>query len=503
MDWSAADLPGALRKFKAICDLIFEGPMHEREEELKVKYLQIWSGEEGIELISTWQMTDAEKKSLDTYWTKFSAYVTPKSNFRISRFRLRSLKQQPQEAVDAFAKRIRMLVAECGYVNNDDHMIDALIYGTKLKSVQSKLLQKDATMTFDQALDVARLEEATQQQLLDLSETAVVHATKHQKRDDRKPKACGRCNKEHSASPRSKCPAYGTTCSKCGKRNHWAVVCRQETRTPQLREDHPGSTKPRPKPRSKIHEMTTEEDHTEEPLYFNTLEIAHLASDELTQAMVEVGVQTKGDACKKKLTCKIDTGAEGNVLPVALYRRIVNKSDADELTELQKSKTVIKAYGGSTIPQYGTCKLTLTHAQQTVESLFHVVKCSGPAILGLPSCRALNLVTLNLALNIDDPPDIADGDPKEKNVILEEFSDCFKGIGCFEGEYKITLDPDVPPVVHPPRRVPISLRDKLKDELDKLQSQDILDRVVKPTDWVNSCVCTTKANGALRLCQKT
>jgi RNase P/RNase MRP subunit p30 len=88
MDWSAADLPSALRKFKAICDLIFDGPMNEKEEAIKFKYLQIWSGEEGIELISTWRMTESEKKLLNTYWTRFTAYVTPKSNFRISRFKL-------------------------------------------------------------------------------------------------------------------------------------------------------------------------------------------------------------------------------------------------------------------------------------------------------------------------------------------------------------------------------------------------------------------------------
>ena len=76
----------------------------------------------------------------------------------------------------------------------------------------------------------------------------------------------------------------------------------------------------------------------------------------------------------------------------------------------------------------------------------------------------------------------------------------FEGIGCFEGEFHITLDPTVPPVVHPPRRVPEALREPLKKALDNLEAQGIIAKVTEPTDWVNSLVCVTKSNGTLRLC---
>ena len=70
----------------------------------------------------------------------------------------------------------------------------------------------------------------------------------------------------------------------------------------------------------------------------------------------------------------------------------------------------------------------------------------------------------------------------------------------FECECKITLDPNVTPVVHPPRRVPVALRDALKHELDSLVKKEILSPVTYPTDWVNSCVCVTKPNGKISLC---
>ena len=54
--------------------------------------------------------------------------------------------------------------------------------------------------------------------------------------------------------------------------------------------------------------------------------------------------------------------------------------------------------------------------------------------------------------------------------------------------------------MHPPCSVLEALREPLRKELDSLVTQGILAKVSKPTDWVNSLVCVTKSNGALRLC---
>ena len=69
-----------------------------------------------------------------------------------------------------------------------------------------------------------------------------------------------------------------------------------------------------------------------------------------------------------------------------------------------------------------------------------------------------------------------------KAYVLRKYKDCFEGVGCFEGEYHVTLDATVPPVVHPPRRIPVALRDLLANELDKLEKQAIIAKVDKPTD---------------------
>ena len=56
------------------------------------------------------------------------------------------------------------------------------------------------------------------------------------------------------------------------------------------------------------------------------------------------------------------------------------------------------------------------------------------------------------------------------------------------------------PVQHAPRRVPVAIRDKLKQTLEHLTQQGIITPVTEPTDWISSMVVVTKKNGMLRIC---
>lgn len=55
-----------------------------------------------------------------------------------------------------------------------------------------------------------------------------------------------------------------------------------------------------------------------------------------------------------------------------------------------------------------------------------------------------------------------------KEQILEEYSDVLEGLGCMQGPCRLEVDETVWPVVHSHRKVPVALRDLLKEELDKL-----------------------------------
>jgi len=170
MDWSATDAVRAFAKFKELCLLLFNGPLADINEERQVNYLLLWVGDEGRELATSWNLPDADRKRLKSYWDRYEKFVKPKSNFRIARFKLQGAKQSEGKSVDQFVKRIRLIASECAYQADqiDEHLIDTLIFGCTSERIKSKLLQKDENLTLDAALDVARTEEATQAQLRDL-----------------------------------------------------------------------------------------------------------------------------------------------------------------------------------------------------------------------------------------------------------------------------------------------------------------------------------------------
>ena len=513
MDWNSSDPAQSFRKFRALCELMFDGPLQDKTEETKIKYLLIWSGEEGIELSSTWNLTVDEKKSLLVHYTRFETYVAPKSNFRLARYKLRMLKQGQSETVDAFIKRARVLIQECKYVGANEHLLDTLIYGTNSSRVQTKLMQGDERMSLDQAIDIARTEEATRSQLDDIAGKEVHHVktskqfpkasqkSDHPKRNKQEEKQCGNCGKHHNVTQRSNCPAFGTKCANCGKRNHWAKVCRIKDTTPKAYSNphqssysnpHQSTSNPRHK---KVHSVDTDDQRN---LYFDTVQVSSI--DHVTQAITRLHIKSSENA--ENIECKIDTGAEGNMLSLKTFEKLFPQSGAASLTP---SSTTLTAYGGSTVTNYGTCRVSIKHKDIEEMSEFHVVDVGGPALLGLPTCRALKLVTLHYTVESSPPTPPTQqakhpGDQLEKKRILAEYADCFEGVGCFPGEYTITVDPKIPAVIHAPRRVPVALQEPLRKELENLTKQGIIAKVERPTDWVNSCVCVTKPNGSIRLC---
>ena len=82
----------------------------------------------------------------------------------------------------------------------------------------------------------------------------------------------------------------------------------------------------------------------------------------------------------------------------------------------------------------------------------------------------------------------------------EESGELFKGLGCLPGMYHIQLIDGATPVVHAPRKVPVPQREKVIEELKRMEKLGVIVRQENPTEWVNSLVVVQKPNGAVRLC---
>lgn len=85
---------------------------------------------------------------------------------------------------------------------------------------------------------------------------------------------------------------------------------------------------------------------------------------------------------------------------------------------------------------------------------------------------------------------------------MKEYSDLFRGLGCFNKEYKIHLRENARPVAHAPRRVPQAIMKKLKMKLDELVTNGIIERANGFNEWVSHLVTVEKKDKerSLRLC---
>ncbi|GFY01309.1 uncharacterized protein K02A2.6 [Trichonephila clavipes] len=124
-------------------------------------------------------------------------------------------------------------------------------------------------------------------------------------------------------------------------------------------------------------------------------------------------------------------------------------------------------------------------------SLTTYVNVKSKPILGLRGCKELKLIERIDAIECSI----------SKNELIKQYKDVFTGVGEFPYEpYHITLKDNAVPVIHPPRRVPLTLQPKLKSTLDRSEKEGIVSKVNKPTDWMQSLVIVEKPNGNLRLC---
>lgn len=136
------------------------------------------------------------------------------------------------------------------------------------------------------------------------------------------------------------------------------------------------------------------------------------------------------------------------------------------------------------------------HKNSTLLLDFHIMDTSAPPVLAMKACRDLNLVKIVMA--VSEGKDKIDTDCQN---IIEDNADVFQGIGEFPGKCNFRVDPDVAPVVCPPRKIPTALRSRLKDELDSMEKNGVISKVTEPTDWVNALVVVeSPKTGKLRVC---
>jgi hypothetical protein len=328
-------------------------------------YIILWSGREGLKMFNTWELTEEQLKDPVNLWTKFSQQIEPPENFRIH-IEFQRFKQLENESVDDFFTRCKTKVKKCKFRDDetsDERVIEVIISGIKYHEIQKRLLSRDNTLTLTEAYEACRTHEASAAHMAQFttlgSPTTNIHAINRQRQNSmhqhEKYEYCGRAR--HST--RNKCPASGTQCSVCKKIGHWGTVGtfrgrvterqpnRQPNQSTERRQDgqHRQRTRhrqtqgyrsrERQRSRSRngqndrrdIHIMTQDMTDEFQRIEFSTINMIDSVTrnKEEDEVFAKLNIKLsnlKGTHC---LQTKVDTGAQGNLLPVPVFRDISGK----------------------------------------------------------------------------------------------------------------------------------------------------------------------------------
>ena len=247
------------------------------------------------------------------------------------------------------------------------------------------------------------------------------------------------------------CPANGKTCRSCGKKGHFAKVCR-----------------PRPQQQRRFVQQIAD-DPEQDPAYTFVI---HSEQTVLNTSSSSGAPLLPSPSCLVHIGGQptfvlVDSGASANLLDEATNNSINHNTELPAM--LHPPTTKIYSYGSTTpLPLLGRWSTSVRYKITAIDATFHVTKGNIGNLLSCDTAQQLNLITLN-------------GQVKRKEI-------------------KLHISDTVAPKQQPQRRIPFHVRKDVEQELQRLEHLDIIEAVDGPTPWVSPIVVVPKKSGEIRIC---
>jgi len=174
---------------------------------------------------------------------------------------------------------------------------------------------------------------------------------------------CWNCEQVHDITNREVCPAFGKECRKCHKLNHFASRCHRKWQATQ-----------------RVRTVDTEE-LEENEVFLMKVAPVQLDDTQLVTLNLESGNYIQFQA---------DTGAQCNVLPLAVYKKVTGDSS---LSHVIPAQTIITAYGGHTIPVTGTALLKVWRDFHCRLDYKLIDSNKIQSLLGIKACVGMKIIT--------------------------------------------------------------------------------------------------------------
>ena len=181
----------------------------------------------------------------------------------------------------------------------------------------------------------------------------------------------------------------------------------------------------------------------------------------------------------------VDSGASCNIINSDIASKLMKRG-----AKCVQKKTKIYPYGSPVVTSDYYVEGTLTFNNETIDARLVVIEGDNKPLLGKQSAESLGVLKIEInSINSDNIVDKYPNITKKKLGRLENVN------------VKLHINESVPAVAHKHYRIPFHLRTKVKNELNRLLDEDIIEEVKGPTEWLSPVVVVPKPNSEdIRIC---
>ena len=414
--------------------------------------------------------------SFDDLVAKVKEHKEPQPSVIVRRFQFNTRRQHAGESIAEYVAVLRKAAEHGSFGNSLSEMLrDRLVCGITDTTVQKRLLA-ERELTLDKAISLAQSVEIAEKGAKDLrsptDSTTELHKVSGgagarsenkagQVKD--KPPICYRCGGKHLAT---KCRFATEECHSCGKRGHIAKVCR--SKNSNAKKPNPGLSKP-------VHQVTEDSSEVEYTLF-------PMQSDNCKPLRTTMVVEGHD------ITMEVDTGAAVSLVS----EDTVNNSPFLKCLPIQQTNVRLRTYTGQPVSVLGQLMVKVRHDEVQEIMPLQVVKGAGTTLLGRDWLQKFRLdwktiFKLHNQLTLQEVLD------SHKQVFSDK-------LGTLK-DYKVKfyLEEQAKPQFLKARPLPLALREKVAEELDRLQTEGI----IVPTrfsKWAAPIVPVVKGDGSIRIC---
>ena len=459
-------------------------------EEKKVPIFLSIIGTRSYSLLRDLLLPDKPRdKDLKTLMEVLKAHYEPTPSVIVERFNFYRRDQKIGESVEEFKAELKKLSTHCSFGTHlDDALRDRFVCGLRSTIVQKKLLA-EKNLTFAGAVEIASNMQRVESQARTMNSSgdscttpSIQKVTPHHGQQ-----SCIRCGKSNHTS--GQCRYKDTLCFNCGKRGHIKAVCRFRRSTPfsgQSSYSKPlrGRTEKMSRQGRQRQERTKWIEEVEEDTGVKTEELSMFVLRSQVSPPITVELIING----KEIEMEVDTGAAISIMGEKTVQEMFPE------VQLKKSDIVLKTCTAESMEVVGEIDVEVEYQGQTEKLVLVVVSGNGPTLLGRNWLQVIKLNWNQIAHTRLDQVKCLD-------ALLAKFSDVISDkLGTMtHHRAKLYLKENATPKFCKARPVPFAVQQQIEEELNRLQSQGIIEPV-SHSEWATPVVPVPKKNRKLRLC---